>query len=328
MEVHVDESCLIKSEVVVGETFAVCGKYEDCGNEELKVEPIGYEELFKCKEEEGSLEHLDICTATLQQCTCSKCNFESTKNGFLIKNLTTSKKTPLKSSLQEHLRDHNIPCDIYKESNLNIACIVPSISQLKTAESGEDNSCKACNYPSVCNNCEYKTVRKYDSKTNTKIHMGEVYNCQECEYKTIRKCNLKAHMQKHRGDKYECKECGYKTERKNNFKTHMKIHSGEKYECKKCDYKTVREHDLKNHIKIHMGDEYKCNECEYKTVRKYDLKTHMKLHMDDEYKCQECEYKTVWKYNLKAHMQEHMGDKYECNECGYKTVWTNNLKII
>ncbi|KAF5306887.1 hypothetical protein FQA39_LY00117 [Lamprigera yunnana] len=44
------ESCAIKSEVILTETFSFCGKYEDYASNELKPEPVNYEESLKPKE--------------------------------------------------------------------------------------------------------------------------------------------------------------------------------------------------------------------------------------------------------------------------------------
>ncbi|KAF5289424.1 hypothetical protein FQA39_LY15113 [Lamprigera yunnana] len=53
------ESCAIKSEVILTETFSFCGKYEDCWSQEQKLAPVDYYVSFKCKEENDLTEPMD-----------------------------------------------------------------------------------------------------------------------------------------------------------------------------------------------------------------------------------------------------------------------------
>ncbi|KAF5277107.1 hypothetical protein FQA39_LY06345 [Lamprigera yunnana] len=338
MDVDSIANCAIKSEVVLTETFAFSGKYEDCGDsQEPKTDLAVNEELFKCKEED-SVEHIDIHAARMQcineynltiekdyqiehmefiknvQYSCDKCNFI----------------TELESSIKEHLKIHSGVDGQYITEDCNF-----KMSELKTARfrnehnlkrhikirKGEDVICDKYK----CTECDYKTVRKYRLNEHIKIHTGDAYDCKECDYKTVWKYELNAHIKIHTGNEYKCKECDYKTVRKNQLKEHIKIHTGDEYKCKECDYKTVRKNQLKEHIKIHTGDEYKCKECDYKTVWKKQLNAHIKIHAGDEYKCKECDYKTVWKYQLKEHIKIHTGNEYKCKECVYKTAWKNCL---
>ncbi|KAF5278434.1 hypothetical protein FQA39_LY05923 [Lamprigera yunnana] len=46
MAVECKESSSVKTLVTVNKTFSFCGKYGDYGNEELKSEPIDFEEPF------------------------------------------------------------------------------------------------------------------------------------------------------------------------------------------------------------------------------------------------------------------------------------------
>ncbi|KAF5280779.1 hypothetical protein FQA39_LY18003 [Lamprigera yunnana] len=340
MDINSTESCTIKSEIILTETF--CGSYEDCGNEELKKEPVDYKELIKCKEEDDPAEHMDTSAAPVQKCSgihlktiknveyvCKQCNF----------------KTHLECFIKKHLKVHKGVDNTYitKERNFKTPQSFSTAPHVKTSRSDE-YICNECNYKTSakhslkehvkihtgeeykCNECDYKTVWKQSVKEHVKIHTGEEYKCKEYDYKTVWKQSVKEHVKIHTGEEYKCNECDYKTVRKSRLKEHVKIHTGEEYKCKDCDYKTVWKQSVKEHVKIHTGEEYKCKECDYKTVWKQSVKKHLKIHTGEEYKCKECDYKTVWQQSLKEHVKIHTGDEYKCEECDYKTVWKKLLK--
>ncbi|KAF5293347.1 hypothetical protein FQA39_LY02832 [Lamprigera yunnana] len=362
MDADFIESCAIKSEEILTETFSFSGQYRDYGNKELKTEPVDYEESFKCKEEDISVQHTGVHTAPKLQFSCNECDFMTMEKDSLIEHLKISKNvqysckecnftTQLQCYIRKHFKIHKQLDDKYiieecKFQTSQIFCLTP---QWKTQKSGDKYICNECNYTTLiesslkrhvkihkmaeykCKECDYKTVRKYRLMEHVKIHTGDEYKCKDCDYKTVWQSSLKEHVKIHTGDKYECKECDYKTVWQSSLKKHLKIHTGDEYKCKDCDYKTVWESSIKKHVKIHTGDEHKCNECDYKTVRKESLKEHVKIHTDDEYKCKECDYKTVRKNSLKNHVKIHTGDEYKCKNCDYKTVWqrslNNHLKI-
>ncbi|KAF5301039.1 hypothetical protein FQA39_LY10858 [Lamprigera yunnana] len=263
MDINSTESSKIKSEIIVTETF--CGKYEDCGNEELKVEPVDYEELFKCKEEDDPAEHMDTSSAPIiQQCSGNECNFTTMEKDSIQGHLKTTKnvqyfckqcnfRTRLECFLKAHLKIHKGVDDTYTTKECNI-----------------------------------RLLRSFSLAPHAKaLRNDDAYICKECNFTTLNKYSLKRHMTIHIGDEYKCKECDYKTVWKNLLKEHIKIHTGDEYKCKECDYKTVRKCNLKEHVKIHNGDKYTCNECDFKTVWKSSLNDHVKIHKDKEYKYKE-----------------------------------------
>ncbi|KAF5290838.1 hypothetical protein FQA39_LY14600 [Lamprigera yunnana] len=342
MDVDSIESCAIKSEVIITETFSFCEQYRDCGDKDLKTEPVDYEECFKCKEEDISVEQTDVHAAPMQQFSCNECDFLTMEKDSLIENLQITKNaqyscnecnftTQLQRSVKKHFG--NEECSF-------------QTPQCKTPKSGVKYICNECNYTTLiksylkahvkihkgaeykCRECDYETVRKNRLKEHVKIHTGEEYKCKECDYKTVWQNCLKTHVKIHRGAEHKCKECDYKTVRKDRLKEHVKIHRGEEHKCKECDYKTVRKDHLKEHVKIHTGGgvKYKCKECDYKTIRKDNLKKHIKIHTGNKYECKECDYKTAWQRSLKEHVKIHTGDEYKCKECDYKTVRKYYLK--
>ncbi|KAF5302050.1 hypothetical protein FQA39_LY10520 [Lamprigera yunnana] len=321
------ESCAIKSEVILTETFSFCGKYEDCGSNELKTEPVNYEETLKHKEGNDLAEPIDIHAAPMQQDFCDDSNFTTMGENSQIELLRVTKNvkysckgcnftTQLDSSIKEHIKIHNDRYNI-EECNFKMPQIFSLSTELKTPRTENEYFCNECNYTTLNKDCLRKHV---------KIHKGTSYNCEKCDYKTIWKNNLKEHVKIHTGGEYKYKECDYKTVWKNNLKEHVKIHTGDEYKCKECDYKTVRRNLLKEHLKIHTGEKYNCKECDYKTIRKSDLMQHVKIHTGNRYKCKECDYKTVRKSYLKHHARIHTGDEYKCKDCDYKTIWKNLLK--
>ncbi|KAF5282436.1 hypothetical protein FQA39_LY17551 [Lamprigera yunnana] len=353
MDTNFTESCSIKSEIILTETF--CENSEDCGNEELKTEPVDYKELLKCKEEDDPAEHMDTCAAPIQQCSSNERNFTTEKDSPQGYSKTTENiqyfceycnfRTHLETFIKKHLKIHKEVDDTYitKESNFKTPQRFSLAPHVKTLRSDE-YICNKCNFTTLnkvslrrhmtihtgeeykCKECDYKTLRKYDLKEHVKIHTRDEYKCKECDYKTVWKGSLKGHVKIHTGEEHKCKECDYKTVRKYSLNEHVKIHTGEEYKCKECDYKTVWKGRLNEHVKIHTCGKHKCNECDYKTMEKRSLNEHVKIHTGEEYKCRECDYKTVWKRCLKEHVKIHTGEKHKCNECDFKTVWKRCLK--
>ncbi|KAF5280763.1 hypothetical protein FQA39_LY17987 [Lamprigera yunnana] len=327
MDIDSIENCVIKSEVILTETF--CEKYEDCESKELKTEPVDYEESFKRKEEEDPAQYVDTNAAPLQRYSCNGSSFikiekDSLTEHSIAKNVQYFCKkcdfaTQLECSMKEHLRIHNGTDNIctFDKCNFKTLWIFSLIPQLNTSISANQY---------ICNDSNYPTLRENYLRKHMKIYTGNEYKCNDCEYKTVCKSRLNQHVKIHIGDEYKCEECSYKTVWKDSLKDHMKIHVGEEYKCKECDYKTLRERCLKEHVKMHTGDEYKCKDCDYKTLRERRLKEHVKIHTGDEYRCKECGYKTVRKYLLKLHMNKHTGDLLLCKKCGFKTNWKCSLQ--
>ncbi|KAF5306879.1 hypothetical protein FQA39_LY00109 [Lamprigera yunnana] len=329
------ESCAIKSEVILTETFSPCGNYKDWGSKELKPETVDYEESLKPKDEDDLV---DLHAASVQQDFCNDSNFITFGENSLMEVLKVTKSvkysckecnftTELECSIKEHMRIHSEGCNI---CNFKMPQNFSLSSQLKTPKSGNQYVCNECNYTTLNKNYLRKHVKihkgetysskKFDYNTgwksqftaHGKIHSGDEYKCTKCDYKTIQKSYLMQHVRIHYGDKYKCKECDYKTIWRNCLKEHVRIHTGDEYKCKECNYKTIWKNCLKEHVRFHTGDEYTCKECDYQTVRKSELMQHVKIHTGDEYKCKECNYKTVRKSYLKEHVKIHTGDKYKC----------------
>ncbi|KAF5291864.1 hypothetical protein FQA39_LY14201 [Lamprigera yunnana] len=329
MDVDSNEGYLIKTEVIVKETFSFCEKYEDSASEELKTEAVDFAESFKCKEECNFGQQIDIRDILISQYICNECNFITTEKDSLLEHLKITKNvkyfckectfnTWFSCSIKEHFKIHNRVG--YKRNTKKCIFKTPQIfflaPQLKKPLRGRlkkhvkihtDKEYK-------CKECDYKTQWKQNLNAHVKIHSGDEYKCKECDYKTHWKISLKGHMKIHTGEEYKCSECEYKTPWKMSLKTHVKIHTGDKYKCKECDYKTHWKHYLKEHVRIHTGNEFKCKECDYKTLRKTSLIGHIKIHTGDEYKCKECDYKTQWKQSLKEHMKIHSGGEYKCSK--------------
>ncbi|KAF5279037.1 hypothetical protein FQA39_LY05715 [Lamprigera yunnana] len=318
MDLHSVVSSEIKSEVVLTQTFSFCGKYEDCGGQELKTEPEDYEESCKCKEY-NAVEYMDADAGPI--CNCNECNFTTMERDSLKEHLKINNnvqyscekcnfKTQLECSKKEHLRIHNHVDDKHiEECNFKTP-------QLKTPNVNVY----------ICNECNYTTLKKNYLREHVKIHTGHEYKCKECNYKTVWKICLKEHVKIHTGHEYKYKECDYKTAWENNLKQPVKIHAGVEYMCKECDYKTVQKRNLNQHVKIHTGVEYKCKDCDYKTMQKRNLNQHVKIHTGVKYMCKECDYETVWKGLLMQHVKIHTGTEHKCKECGYKTARKNQLK--
>ncbi|KAF5306073.1 hypothetical protein FQA39_LY09051 [Lamprigera yunnana] len=88
MDVDYIESCPIKSEIIVQETFSYCENYEDNGIEELKTEPVDIEKSFECDDEDNLVEPADV-----NQYICNECNFVTTEKDPLIQHLNIIKNT-------------------------------------------------------------------------------------------------------------------------------------------------------------------------------------------------------------------------------------------
>ncbi|KAF5290482.1 hypothetical protein FQA39_LY03586 [Lamprigera yunnana] len=122
MDVDSIESCAIKSEVNLTETFSFCGQYGDYGDKELKTELVEYEESFKCKEEDIFVEQTGMCAAPVQQFSCNECDFMTMEKDSLVEHLKITKnvkyscckyectkcdyKTVWQKSLKEHVKIH------------------------------------------------------------------------------------------------------------------------------------------------------------------------------------------------------------------------------
>ncbi|KAF5290476.1 hypothetical protein FQA39_LY03580 [Lamprigera yunnana] len=326
MDANAIESCAIKSEVILTETFSFCGQFGDYGDKEIKTEPVDYEESVKCKEEDISVRQMGMYAAPGQQFSCNECDFMTMEKDLLVEHLNMTKNvqyscqeckftTRLECSLK-HFRIHRGMHDKYMIEECNFQ---PSQNFCLTQQwkSGDKY---------ICNECNYTTLIKSSLRRHVKIHKGAEYKCKDCDYETVRKDNLKQHVKIHTGDEYKCKYCDFKTAWQSNLYKHVKIHTGDEYKCKDCDYKTRWKESLKQHVKIHTGDEYKCKDCDYKTRWKESLKQHVKIHTGDESKCKYCDYKTRWKQSLKEHVKIHTGDKYICNECNYTTLNRSSLR--
>ncbi|KAF5279456.1 hypothetical protein FQA39_LY05566 [Lamprigera yunnana] len=342
MDINSTESCTIKSEIILTETF--CGNYEDCGNEELKTEPVDYKELFMCKGEDDPAEHMDTSTAPIQQCSGNECNFTTIEKDSLQGHLKTTKYIIYFYCGNEELKTE--PVD-YKELFM---C------------KGEDDPAEHMDTSTApiqqCsgNECNFTTIEKDSLQGHLKTTKYIIYFCKYCNFKAHLECFIKKHLKIHKGiddtyitkdsnfktpqsfssatrvkksrsaDEYICNECNFTTLNTNSLRRHMTIHIGDEYKCEGCDYKTVWKDCLKEHVKTHTGDEYKCRECDYKTAWKGNLKTHIKIHTGDEYKCKQCDYKTVRESSLKEHVRIHTGEVYKCQDCDYKTLQRYRLK--
>ena len=61
-----------------------------------------------------------------------------------------------------------------------------------------------------CDQCDYKTKRKYGLKKHIEsVHGGVWHSCEQCDYKTKWKDNLKKHLDSGLpGHWYICDQCG------------------------------------------------------------------------------------------------------------------------
>ncbi|KAF5289422.1 hypothetical protein FQA39_LY15111 [Lamprigera yunnana] len=173
------ESCAIKSEVILTETFSFCGKYEDCGSKELKPEPVDYEELLKPKEENDLVKYMDTYAAPMQQDFCSDSNF-----------ITIAENSPI-----DPLKVIKIIKYSCKKCNFT--------TQLEYSIKKHVQIHKSTVYS--CEKCEYSTRRKSHFTAHSKTHTGAEYKCKKCDYKTVRKSDLMRHVKIHVGDEYKCK---------------------------------------------------------------------------------------------------------------------------
>ena len=88
-----------------------------------------------------------------------------------------------------------------------------------------------------------------------------MHSCDQCDYKTKRKYGLKKHIESvHGGVWHSCEQCDYKTKWKDDLKTHTESVHG--YSCDQCDYKTKSKDDLKKHLDSGLpGHWYICVQC-------------------------------------------------------------------
>ena len=154
----------------------------------------------------------------------------------------------LKHHLEQHIKTHN---KVY-------ICDYPDCKEefYINTELTEHKHIYHPNYL-YCNDCEYKTIEKYNLNTHIKIKHAKIkdFKCpmEDCRYSCSTKGNLKNHV--------------------NNY--HEKIKD---YSClfENCCFKSCNQRDINIHYKsvhLHIKD-LECDECDYITSRKTSLDNH------------------------------------------------------
>ena len=120
---------------------------------------------------------------------------------------------------------------------------------------------------------------EHTSKDKKSIRKG-TFSCEQCEYKTKRKYRLKEHVQYiHEGNFYTCEQCDYIAAQKSQIKLHVEIkHEGIRYSCDQCDFKGQTKTILKQHVQyLHEGRVYPCSQCKYEARIRGELNQHIKI---------------------------------------------------
>ncbi|CAH0549827.1 unnamed protein product [Brassicogethes aeneus] len=176
-------------------------------------------------------------------------------------------KTVYKSSLNRHIKQHNIKnrlkcnfCQFLTAELRNLHAHVLSKHKLekeKIKMSSKIHECTKCTYSTV-----YKTTYDNHIKVCLKLENVKWYKCHICLYKTIHKRNLHDHIKIHNEIKEcQCPFCKYCCHKKVNLDNHIlrkhsdllnesnriiitsKIHC-----CQTCNFKTTLGCDLKKHL--------------------------------------------------------------------------------
>jgi len=190
-----------------------------------------------------------------------------------------------------------------------------------------------------CNECEYKTNRKYAMKHHVQNrhqnHARVRYPCDQCGQTYSFLGSLKTHISsQHSGlnEVLNCKieGCSFTCKRKQWMNVHeIGAHNlGSKLNCDQCGYVTANKANFKNHLRTQHSDFFlKCDKCEYQCKRKDILKDHIRAeHENIVHPCEFCDYRATKKENLREHMQvKHIKKILNCENCEFKTIYQRKL---
>ncbi|KAF5298808.1 hypothetical protein FQA39_LY11697 [Lamprigera yunnana] len=140
MDLDVKKSSVIKSEVIVNETFLFSGQYQDYGSEEMKLEPVDFKISFKCKEEDNHAEHRNMYSVPVQY-FCNDCTYKTQNKSYLKRNVQihTSDEYKCKECDYKTLRKCNLLDHIKFITKYNLKDHVKS-------HTGVEYKCNECDY--------------------------------------------------------------------------------------------------------------------------------------------------------------------------------------